>query len=77
VTTRRTYTSMQVVSMTGCTYRQLDWWCRQGHIPGQEGVTGSGNRRAFTTAQVKRVRLLLKASVIRNTRLDEQIEMFG
>lgn len=77
MTTTRTYTSMQVLAMTGCTYRQLDWWCRQGHIPGQPEVIGSGNRRSFTSAQVKRVKLLAKASVIRNTRLDQAVEMLG
>ena len=77
VTRTRTYTSMEVLQMTGCTYRQLDWWCRQGHIPGQPDVVGSGHRRAFTSAQVKRVKLLAKASVIRNTRLDEAVELLG
>ena len=77
MTASRRYTSMEVCRMTGCTYRQLDWWCRQGHIPGQDAVVGSGRRRSFTTAQVTRVKRLLKASVLRNARLDQQIELIG
>ena len=47
-----TYRSSEVVRLTGCTYRQLDYWCRRGIIPGHGEADGSGSRRTFTAAHV-------------------------
>lgn len=77
MTTARTYTSLEVVALTGATYRQLDWWCRTGRIPGQEMVIGSGHRRQFTTRQVARVTKLVEASALVNSTLDEAVELLG
>ena len=72
----RTYSTMDVVHMTGATYRQIDWWCCQGLIPGQpRGGTGSGNRRRWTDEQVEEVILLLRASKLINSPLDKVVEL--
>ena len=63
--------------MTGATYRQVDYWARQGMIPGQSpgSATGSGHARAWSGDQVRRVRLLLVASRLANTPMMEIVEM--
>lgn len=72
-----TYTTMEVVAMTGATYRQLDWWVRTGRIPGNGELVnvGSGHRRTWTGEQVARVELLLRASLLVNATLDEAVEL--
>jgi len=59
-----THTTIEVCRMTGTSYRQLDYWCRTGRIPGQPvgRGTGSGHRRAWTDAQIERAALLAEAS---------------
>lgn len=56
VRTRQGFTSTEIRDMTGATYRQIDYWCRQGWVEGQEEGPGSGIPRAFTQAQVDRIR---------------------
>lgn len=53
--------SREVCQLLDVTYRQLDYWCRSGWIPGQEVNVGSGFRRVWTKAQVKRIREIKKA----------------
>lgn len=53
--------SMQVLDLMKAedqpiTYRQLDYWCRSGYVPGQEGEVGSGCQREFSAEQVEAVR---------------------
>lgn len=52
----RTYSSTQVMRMVGITYRQLDYWCRSGFIPGMAREIGSGCQREFSDEQVEAVR---------------------
>lgn len=54
------YGSLEVVELAGCSYRQLDYWCRIGALGG--GATGSGSRRQFTTTDVMVVRGLARLS---------------
>ena len=72
-----TYSTVEVCRITGATYRQLDWWCRTGRIPGQPSgaATGSGRRRRWTDDQITRASLLLRASALVNTRLDRAVEL--
>jgi DNA-binding transcriptional MerR regulator len=66
-----TYTAGDVVARTGCTYRQLDYWCRRGYVPGQGEAEGSGNWRRFTDAQLEHVaRLVVVANVRRRLLVD-------
>ena len=71
----QTYRTVAVCEMTGATYRQIDYYCRRGLIPGQEQVIGSGMRRTFTEAQVERVRLLLRASRLSTSTLEQALEL--
>lgn len=66
--------STEVTRLTGASYRQVDYWCRTGLIPGQLAGPGSGGRRRFTPEQVDRVRFLLTASRIRNASFADLIQ---
>lgn len=62
------WTSAEVAREVGATYRQLDHWCRNGLIPGQDegrGV-GSGHRRKWTDKQVEIARRLAFVAWLRN-----------
>jgi len=52
----RTYSSTEVCCLVGITYRQLDYWCRQGFIPGAAQRVGSGCPRRFDADQVEAFR---------------------
>lgn len=56
------FTSPMVTAITGCSYRQLDWWCSLGWVAGQPADVGSGRRRTFTEPQVRIVAGLRVAS---------------
>lgn len=75
VTEAETYSTVQVCRLTGATYRQLDYWCRTGKIPGQPvgSAIGSGNRRRWTPEQINEALLLLAASRMVNATLDEAV----
>lgn len=63
------YTSDQVVKVTGITYRQLDHWCRMGYVDLLNRTPGSGSPRHFTDAQLSHlatVKALVDAGI--NTR---------
>jgi MerR HTH family regulatory protein len=59
------YSSYDVTKITGCSYRNLDFWCSQGWIEGQT-PQGSGTRRRFTEKQIWRVKELRQASKIKS-----------
>ena len=69
--------TVEVCRLTGATYRQVDWWCRTGRIPGQPSgaATGSGHRRRWTPDQIVRVLTLMRASRLVNATIDEAVEM--
>ena len=47
------YGSQMAARAAGVTYRQLDYWCRQGYLPASTvEASGSGTRRRFTRQQV-------------------------
>lgn len=69
-----TFSSTQVCALTGATYRMLDYWCRTGKVPGQE-PTGTGHYRRFTPEHVIRVSKLVRASRLRNTPIDDLVEL--
>lgn len=71
-----TFSSVEVSKITGATYRQLDYWCRSGLIPGQAGVApGSGARRRWTAADVQRARLVKLAAMLSHSPLDKTVAM--
>lgn len=51
-----TYSSVEVVELTGCTYRQIDYWARTGRL--RETATGTGSHRRFTAHDVQLARYL-------------------
>lgn len=65
-----TVSTTDAAHVVGCTYRQLDYWCRQGFIPGQptEGI-GSGGRRRWTAEDIQRARMIHLASRLSHQRL--------
>lgn len=59
------YNSQMVIEQTGISYRQLDYWCRQGWLtPSVLDGHGSGNRRLFSADDVKTTRGLAEAAEI-------------
>lgn len=47
------FTTAQVVALSGCTYRQIDYWCRSGLITSHElSDLGSGRQRAWTVVDL-------------------------
>jgi DNA-binding transcriptional MerR regulator len=61
-TVEETWSSGEVVRMTAATYRQLDYWCSMGLVPGMAACIGQGYRRRFAYEQVRHVRGLLALS---------------
>lgn len=43
--------SQDVLSATGLTYRQLDYWTQRGYLSA-EGIAGRGNRREWSPREV-------------------------
>jgi DNA-binding transcriptional MerR regulator len=48
-------TASEVCEVAGCTYRQLDDWCRTGLVPLANPTPGYGRRRQFDQAAADRV----------------------
>ena len=67
-------TTIEVCRMLDVTYRQLDYWSRQGWIPGQEGGVGSGHRRVWTSEQFERIQRLKRAADLRQGTLMDTVE---
>jgi hypothetical protein len=44
---------VEAARRAGITYRQADYWCRCGYVPGVDLHGGSGNARAITTSQAR------------------------
>lgn len=42
------WTAPQVAEAAGVTYRQLDYWIREGHLPFHDPTPGTGNQRIFS-----------------------------
>ena len=61
------YTSYEAAEMAGVTYRQLDYWIRQGAVTLEHQDTatpGSGGRREFTASDVS---ALMKIAALQRT----------
>lgn len=57
--------SVQVLAATGATYRQLDWWIRQGIIKTIGPASpGSGFQRKFEREVVPKIRRLVMVSTL-------------
>ena len=51
--------SLEVVNIVGCSYRQLDYWCRTGVLGSRlETPVGSGGKRVFSRHDALRVAVL-------------------
>lgn len=51
-----TYTTRDVMRLSGATYRQIDHWCRRGFLGERlTASTGSGYERTFTYLEVRQV----------------------
>ena len=55
-TEQELYTSYEVCSLVGITYRQLDWWVRRGIINHEFSAHGSGTHRRWTHDEVLRLK---------------------
>lgn len=51
----KTFSTKEVMMLTGCTFRQLVHWCMSGYIPGQVKGPGTGVYRRWTTEDLERV----------------------
>jgi hypothetical protein len=55
-----TYTSPEIVDLTGASYRQIDYWCRTGRLsPSLRGASGSGSSRLFDKFDLEVVRIVV------------------
>lgn len=51
-------TTKEMTLRSGATYRQLDYWTRQGVLTPVIPASGTGTRRAFSQRQVRVVRMV-------------------
>lgn len=57
------FSTNDVAERTGCSYRQLDYWSRNGVlVPEIVEGQGSGTRRAYSAADVERARVVRAVS---------------
>jgi hypothetical protein len=62
-TEQETISSTELITLTGATYRQIDYWCQQGYIhPIGNDTPGSGKHRRFNPTVVNKVKLIVKIS---------------
>ena len=54
-------TSSEVCQRTGLTYRQLDYWTRQGFVEPVVAAAGQGSNRLFDAAAVRAIKRRLAA----------------
>lgn len=58
----KSYSSKDAAAKAGATYRQLDYWVRKGLIaPSIREAEGHGTRRRWSTMDVRRIRVIVKA----------------
>jgi DNA-binding transcriptional MerR regulator len=50
---RRYVSSPEAARLAGCTYRQLDYWCRTDVLRPAIEANGSGSRRGYSPRQVQ------------------------
>ena len=56
---RRTYTTTEVLEMTGLSFRVLDWWLRKGAVILVDANTpGSGTPRRYSEEEVELIKQL-------------------
>lgn len=53
-------TSREVCEKFGITYRQLDYWIREGKIRAPDPTPGCGYRRSFTRQEIADIAHLVK-----------------
>jgi MerR HTH family regulatory protein len=49
------FTTDEAARLSGCSYRQIDYWTRVGAITPSQEASGSGSRRAWDNEQVERL----------------------
>jgi DNA-binding transcriptional MerR regulator len=70
-----TFTSHEVCRLTGCTYRQLDYWVRTGLVfPSVVEARGSGSRRIFSDDDMERVKRIRIASQLTQGTLQDCLD---
>lgn len=52
------YSSKLTAELAGITYRQLDYWCRQGLFGPEKQGLGSGHGRRFTPLELRALRAI-------------------
>lgn len=56
--------SVEMCRLTGCSYRQLDYWTRARVIVPAVESNGPGSRRTFTERQVRNVRMVVQLAAL-------------
>ena len=58
-----TVSSRELCELTGASYRQIDYWCREGIIHAvTDDTPGSGKQRRFAKDLIDKVKLVVKIS---------------
>lgn len=53
--------TVEVVRLSGASYRQVNYWATLGILPGQPRSPGNGQPRVWSTADAHRIRLVAAA----------------
>ena len=65
-----TYSTQEVATLTGVSYRMLDYWLRQGIIAIDGDAIGSGSRRRWSCDEVTRLQRCLDQVKVANETID-------
>lgn len=57
---RELVSAPELAEQVGVTYRNLDYWIRQGWLDSHVAARGSGSHRWFTIAQVRHAALMVR-----------------
>lgn len=58
VMTEPLFSTSQLCQLSGATFRQVDYWCRNDTLPAARRARGQGSQRAFTREQIIVARVL-------------------
>lgn len=59
------FTAAEVIGLAGVTYRQLDYWARNGHLrPSIAEASGSGSQRLYSSWDVTAAKALGRLSAL-------------
>lgn len=71
----RLYRTPEVVELVGCSYRQLDYWCRSGQVECAVPAQGSGSTRRLAVREVQVAWVLTQLSRLGAPRLPSDLDV--